>query len=185
VPLLVRSRQDPDAFASFYEQYAKRVVVFFIRRTFDPEISLDLAAETFALALERRRQFRGRTPEEEQGWLFAIARSVLSHFWRNGDAERSALGRVGVQPPGMESDEIRRLEDLAGLAELREAVRRAVTELSAEQAYAVEQRVLVERSYAELATELRVSEQVVRARVSRGLRLLADRLGERALEDVA
>jgi RNA polymerase sigma-70 factor (ECF subfamily) len=181
----VRSREDPDAFASFYEQHARRVVVFFLRRTFDAECSLDLCGETFAIALERRRQFRGRTTEEEQAWLFAIARSVLSHFWRKGQAERSALQRVGVQPACLESDDIARFEEMAGLVELRGALSGALGRLSQEQAHAVTQRVLAERSYAELSNELGVSEDVVRARVSRGLRSLADMLSHPDLADVA
>jgi RNA polymerase sigma-70 factor (ECF subfamily) len=42
-----------------------------------------------------------------------------------------------------------------------------------QQAYAVLQRVVAERGYDELAAELGVSQDVVRARVSRGLRALA------------
>ena len=80
--LLVQSREDPEAFARFYDAYAERVLVFFTRRVFDVDMAFDLLSETFAMALERRRQFRGDTAEEEQGWLFAIARSELSHYWR-------------------------------------------------------------------------------------------------------
>jgi RNA polymerase sigma-70 factor (ECF subfamily) len=48
-----------------------------------------------------------------------------------------------------------------------------VARLSPDQAYAVQQRIVVERGYDDLAAELGVSEDVVRARVSRGLRALA------------
>jgi DNA-directed RNA polymerase specialized sigma24 family protein len=78
--LLARSRDDPGAFAAFYEAHVGRVSVFFVRRVLDPEVAVDLAAETFARALERRRQFRGRSAEEELGWLFAIARSLLHAY---------------------------------------------------------------------------------------------------------
>ena len=76
-PALVRASRDPDAFAEFYEQYAERVLIFMTRRVFDVELAFDLTSETFALALERSEQFRGSTAEEEQGWLFAIARNLL------------------------------------------------------------------------------------------------------------
>src|SRR3954462_6800503 len=89
--LLVQSREDPDAFAAFYDAYAERVLVYFARRVLDVDTAFDLLSETFATALERRRQFRGSSAAQEQGWLFSIARSELAHYWRDGRVERSAL----------------------------------------------------------------------------------------------
>src|SRR3954464_6581188 len=96
--MLARSRHDPDAFAEFYDAYAERVLLFLVRRVLDVDAAFDLLSETFATALERRHQFRGSSAEEEQGWLFAIARSELSHYWRDGKVERIALAppRVGL-----------------------------------------------------------------------------------------
>src|SRR3954470_15333966 len=91
---LARARTDADAFAAFYASYATRVLVFFARRVFDAEVALDLTSETFAEALQRRGQFRGRLQEEEQAWLFAIARTQLSRYWRRGRVERAALRRL-------------------------------------------------------------------------------------------
>lgn len=184
-PLLVRSVHDADAFHEFYVTYAHRVMVFFVRRLFDADVAADLTGETFALAFERRAQWRGSTVEEEQGWLFAIARSQLTRYCRRGDVEREALRRMGLDPPSLTDTDVDYIERLAGLDHLRQMVREALGSLSDEQAYAVTQRVLSERSYAELADELRVSEQVVRARVSRGLRNLADALDESELKETA
>src|SRR3954452_21879814 len=86
--LLRLAEEDPDAFADFYDAYAGGVLVFFTRRVFNAEAAFDLMSETFAIALDRRHQFRGHTPEEEQGWLFAIARNELAHFWRRGAVEK-------------------------------------------------------------------------------------------------
>ena len=68
------------------------MLVYFTRRVLDVDVAFDLLSETFAKALERRRQFRGGSPEEEQGWLFSIARSELSHYWRDGRVERCGAG---------------------------------------------------------------------------------------------
>ena len=76
--------------------------VFLMRRVLDVDTAFDLLSETFATALERRRQFRGGSAEEEQGWLFSIARCELSHYWRDGRVERIALARLGVAVPGAE-----------------------------------------------------------------------------------
>jgi RNA polymerase sigma-70 factor (ECF subfamily) len=183
-PLLRQAVGDADAFHAFYVAYVERVTAYFARRVLDADVAFDLTGETFALALERRAQFRGTSPEEEQGWLFSIARSQLAHYWRDGSVERAALRRLGLDPPIATSADLERVQELAGLPQLREDLATAVQRLSSDQAYAVTQRVLAERSYAELAHELNVTEQVVRARVSRGLRQLADELGAYA-EDVA
>ena len=181
-PLLSRSVDDAGAFHDFYRAYVDRVVVYFARRVFDPEVALDLTGETFALALERRGQFRGSTWQEEQGWLFAIARSQLHQYWRRGEVERAALARIGHDPPEATLADLEWVERKADLPRLRATVRTALGELPDEQAYAVVGRVVDERPYAELAGELNVSEQVVRARVSRGLRAMVETLGDPAVE---
>ena len=185
--LLADAKEDAGAFAAFYDAYAERVLVYFTRRVLDVDAAFDLLSETFAVALERRRQFRGATAEEEQGWLFAIARSELSHYWRDGRVERSALARVGVPVPGLSDPEIERIEDLAGLSALTVELASALEELPEEQRRAVQLRVVDEYGYEAVAGALGVSEQTARARVSRGLRALSLRLGEPepVLEDVA
>lgn len=170
---LGRSADDAEAFRDFYVANVQRVVVFFTRRTLNAEVALDLTGETFAVALQRRRQFRGRTDAEAEAWLFAIARSQLSHFWRRGVAERRALEQVGLDPPSVAHADLERIEELAGLPELRRRMQRAMAGLHPQQAYAVVQRIVAEREYDDLAQELGVSQDVVRARVSRGLRALA------------
>jgi RNA polymerase sigma factor (sigma-70 family) len=174
---LARSVDDPDAFQEFYVATVQRMVVFFTRRTLNAEVALDLTGETFAVALQRRRQFRGVTEAEAEGWLFAIARSQLSHYWRKGVAERKALAQVGMDPPSLGQAELDRIEELAGLPDLRRRVRQAIAGLSPQTAYAVTQRIVEEREYDDLAAELGVSQDVVRARVSRGLRALAATVG--------
>ncbi|HEY6759437.1 MAG TPA: RNA polymerase sigma factor [Baekduia sp.] len=170
---LVRSAEDAEAFKDFYLATVQRVLLFFTRRTLNAEVALDLTGETFATALQRRRQFRGASEAEAEGWLFAIARSQLSHYWRRGVAERRALEQVGIDPPSLAQSELDRIEELAGLSDLRGRMREALAGIHPQQAYAVQQRVVEEREYDDLAAELGVSQDVVRARVSRGLRALA------------
>jgi RNA polymerase sigma-70 factor (ECF subfamily) len=185
--LLAQSRQDPDAFAAFYDAYAERILLFLVRRVLDVDTAFDLLSETFATALERRHQFRGSTAEEEQGWLYSIARSELSHFWRDGRVERIALARLGVGVPALSDPEIERIEQLAGINDLVPALQDAMASLPEDQRRAVELRVVEEHGYTEVASILGVSEQTARARVSRGLRALAQRLPKPAamMEDAA
>jgi RNA polymerase sigma-70 factor (ECF subfamily) len=185
--LLQAAKSDPDAFAEFYEQYIRRVIAFLLRRTFDPELALDLAAETFATALLRRHDFRGSTEEQERAWLFAIARTQLSHYVRRGQVERRAVRRLGIMTTSMAPDEIARIEEMAGLADLKSRLVGALDALAPEQRQAVELRVLSEFDYRRIAQEMNSTEEVARARVSRGLRMLARQLdsGDPLREEVA
>lgn len=182
--LLRQSFDDAAAFHEFYRAYVQRVTVYFARRTLDAETALDLTGETFALALEGRRQFRGHSSQEEQGWLFAIARNQMALFWKRGEVERAAMLRLGVDPPGSDAADLERVERVADLPLLRATVRTALGKLPGDQAYVVAAHVVDARPYADLAGELEVSEQVVRARVSRGLRAMSEMLGDPRLEDL-
>jgi RNA polymerase sigma-70 factor (ECF subfamily) len=78
--------------------------------------------------------------------------------------------------PQIHDDDIAEIEERAGLADLRARVRAELERLSAEQREALRLRVVEERSYEEVADALGISEQAARARVSRGLRALAQSL---------
>lgn len=171
-PLLARSIDEPELFGAFYGALSRRVLVFFVQRVVDPATAWDLLGETFACALERRHQFRGTSDAEAEGWLFAVARSQLSHYYRKGAVERQAYNRLGLQEVGLPDAAIERIEQLVDLDAQRQLIADAAGELPEDQAWAVEQRVVQERSYEELAHELGVAEQVVRTRVSRGLKRL-------------
>lgn len=86
--------------------------------------------------------------------------------------------------PRVDEDELQRIEDLAETAELRAQIAGAMRDLSEEQRAAVELRIVQEREYIEIAQRLGVSEQVVRARVSRGLKSLRDGIEIKSLEEV-
>lgn len=169
-PALRRSADDPAAFDELYDELAERVLVYFTRRVFDAQLALDLTGETFAIVFQRRRSFRGTTTEEQEGWVFAVARSQLARYWRRGQLERRALARVGVEVPIVADAELDRIHELAGTAQMRERVARELRRLPPDQRRAVHAHIVEERSYAELSREWGVSEQAIRARVSRGLR---------------
>ncbi|WP_053225895.1 RNA polymerase sigma factor [Solirubrobacter soli] len=95
--LLARSRRDPAAFGTFYERYERLVLGYFMRRTRDPELAADLAAETFAVALVAARKYRG-DGAPASAWLIGIARNTLfnslrARGWRTAPAAASAWSR--------------------------------------------------------------------------------------------
>jgi RNA polymerase sigma factor (sigma-70 family) len=164
---------DADDLAALYDRHARDLVVFFQRRTYDPEAAVDLTAETFAAAVCDRARFRGSGDAAAAAWLWAIARHQLSGYFRRGRVERRALARIGMERRPLTDDEAERIEQLAGTADQRAEVARGLAALSEEQRRALELRVVEERGYDEIARALRVSEATARQRVSRALRALS------------
>ena len=135
----------------------------------------ELMAETFAAAVADRRTFRGGDdaaalavrdrPPPAQRLVPAAARRAHA---------RSA--RLGLDPPGLTDAEYERIEELAGLAELRarvaDAARRAARASTATRCGCGSSR---SARTPEVAAALGIAEQAARARVSRALRGLAAR----------
>ena len=175
--LLALSQRDRDAFPAAYRAYSTKLLRYLARAVLEPEVAYDLHAELFAIAFERRHQFRGRTVAEDEGWLYAIARSLLQRYWRDGRVERQALQRLGLSPPALDDEAIERIEDLAELGSLKPRIEAALSALPASQREAVHLRIIDEWSYDQIAATQDVTQTVARARVSRGLRALGVRLG--------
>lgn len=173
--------QHAQSFPRFYAAHAEQVLRFFARRTYDPQVALDLTAETFAEAFMHRRRCRADTPAGAQAWLFAIARHQLGRYLRRGRVEQRALRRLGIATPVAVDEELSRIEELADLKPLREIVALELANLSVEHREALRLRVVDELPYSVIADRLVVSEQTARARVSRGLGALARALGEAPL----
>jgi RNA polymerase sigma-70 factor (ECF subfamily) len=138
----------------------------------DPEVAMELVAETFAAAFVGRRRFRGQTAQDEAAFLYGIARRQLSHWYRHAAVQRRASERLGIERPMLDDESYARVEELARSEPQREAVRAALQELDEHQREVLRLRVVEERDYAEVAAVLGTSEQTARARVSRALRAL-------------
>lgn len=166
---------DDQHLAAAYRRDARRLLIWLARRTYDGQVAVDLVGETYARAWESRRRFRGEPADAEAlaAWTFGIARHVLADALRRGRSERAAMQRLHVEPPHLAADEIARLEELAELGSLRATLAVALEDLSPEQRDAVRLRVIEELDYPAIARRLGISEEAVRARVSRGLRTLA------------
>ncbi|HEY1688287.1 MAG TPA: sigma-70 family RNA polymerase sigma factor [Solirubrobacteraceae bacterium] len=162
-------------FALLYERRYALVRGYLHRRVGPrPDLVLDLVAETFAHALERREQFDQQRGTVVQ-WLLGIARHLLLDAMREGrvaDASRRRLGmeRIVVADEQLETIERESISDLE----------RSLMALPQEQREAIERRVIEDEPYAAIAARIGCSEQVIRKRVSRGLATLRRRTEESA-----
>jgi RNA polymerase sigma factor (sigma-70 family) len=166
-----------ERFSAWYEREGERVLLFLARRTLDVELAVELTAETFALALGDWRLLRDLAPEQARAWLFTVAGRLYGRYLRRARVERRAVRRWGIQVPAVHEDDLALIEERAGLAGIRAALREELALLSEDQRQALRLRVVDQRSYPEVAAVLGVSEQAARARVSRGLRALSAALG--------
>jgi RNA polymerase sigma-70 factor (ECF subfamily) len=171
--LAAAKRGNGEAFATFSRRHRDLVLAYLRRRVRDPELAFDLAAETFAAALISLRRYEpGRGPAA--AWLLGIAHNKLLESLRRGRVEAAARRRLRHEPIALAD------EDLLAVDERAAAGTAALERLPDDQREAIRLRVIDEREYADIAAELRTSPQVVRQRVSRGLRTLRTRMGERS-----
>jgi RNA polymerase sigma-70 factor, ECF subfamily len=162
----------PDDYVRLYRRHAQTLLLYFQRRVHEPELARDLLAETFEAAIAGGPRFRGSTEDELSGWLWSIARNTLADQRRREHGERGRRRRLARVRIALSDREIERVEELAGLAELREAVARRLATLPEDQREAVRLRVLEDMPYSEIASKMEISPENARARVSRGLRTL-------------
>lgn len=170
---------------ALYARHRDGVLRYFARRTADPQVALDLWAETFALAVQNQGKFRGRNAEAEAGWLYAIARGQLAGYLRRGYAEQRAVDRLGIERPPVTDELLREVEHRAGLDDIRTELTTALATLTDETRRAIELRVVDELPYPEVAERLAITEVAARARVSRGLQTLSKTLDPRIAQEVA
>jgi RNA polymerase sigma factor (sigma-70 family) len=169
------ARDDGAAFAAFYRRHLPAVLAFLMRETGDRELTGDLAAEVFAAVLIAASRYRAHG-ESAAPWVVGIARNKLLESLRRGRVEARAMRRLGFEAIALEETDLERIEILAegGAGRLMSLV----DQLPEAERQAVRSRVVDDRSYREIATEMLCSEMVVRKRVSRGLARVRQQLNE-------
>ena len=166
--LLERTAREPKAFGTFYRRHERLILRFLMSRCRDAELTADLAAETFASALEAADRFDPARAGSTSAvpWLLTIARNTLLTSVRRGVVADDARRRLGCEPLALDDDALARVELRASLDLPLEQL---LGDLPPDLRDAVVARVLEERDYDEIAQQLGCSQQVVRKRVSRGL----------------
>jgi RNA polymerase sigma factor (sigma-70 family) len=170
--------RDGIAFAAFYRRQLPMTLAYLMRETRDPELAADLAAEVFATVLLVAHRYRdpSSTSPSATPWVIGIARNKLLMSLRRGRVEARARRRLGYEPAALDDADLERIEAVADAG--RGPLTALVDALPGDERHAVLAHVVQERSYREIASELRCSEMVVRKRVSRGLSRIRDRLDQ-------
>ena len=67
---------------ALFRDHRDDLLAYLARRTADPEVALDLLAETFAQAVASQKRFRAEG--DPAAWLYGIAKKQLALFYRRG-----------------------------------------------------------------------------------------------------
>jgi RNA polymerase sigma factor (sigma-70 family) len=173
--LLKRTRDgDREAFGLLYERRHELVLAFLLKRTRNPEVAMDLMAETFAAALVALADRPPLITGCALPWLLTIARNALIDSYRRGRVESAARDRLALEPVAITASDVEQVLQTAAETDL---LVRLAAELPADQFQALRERVLEERGYEEIARDLDCSAAVVRKRVSRAMSTLRQARG--------
>jgi RNA polymerase sigma factor (sigma-70 family) len=172
-------RRDPEAICALYDRHVVDLVRFLRGAGATPEAAWDVAQETFARLL--LRGYRGPVSSELSAWpwLAVTSRNLLRDWQRRGRADERARQKIGARAISGGDGDLDEALARFDAETSRALIEDSLASLSTAQRDAVVGRVIDEKDYAVLAAEASESEQTIRRRVSRGLRLMRARVEER------
>jgi RNA polymerase sigma-70 factor (ECF subfamily) len=174
--LLERVRSgDTEGAAGLFERYAPAILRFTDRLLSDRSLAEEVTQEVFVKLIARAHQYDGRA--EVSSWLFAIAANACRDR-RRRDRRAPVIPIDALPEPAAKGEGIERaLID----RQRREAVRRALSELSEEQREALVLARYHGLPYAEIAEILGISVGAVKTRIFRAVETLKARFSEGAI----
>ncbi len=174
-PLERRADERESLFERLYAEHRQTLHAYFLGRTSDPELALDLLQEAFARAWRSVDTLRPLTPDRQRAWLFTVARNLVIDQYR-GRATRAAVhdaliaaAEQGEQAAPAADVAIERDQELQLLDQ-------AIGRLPEDLRTVLVLQVLGERTSAEIGELLDRPAGTVRYQLSRARRRLAEEL---------
>ena len=161
VECLALSLSEPQAFELIFERHFAEVHRYLHRRA-GPDVADDLAAETFALAFERRASCRAS--DSVLPWLYGIATNLLRRCWRGERDQLRAYGRSGID---CAVDQIEQVAGRVDSASIHACLAEALEAMPRRQRDALLLYALADLSYREIALALDIPLGTVRTLVHR------------------
>jgi RNA polymerase sigma-70 factor (ECF subfamily) len=149
-------------------RFDRRIRALALNRTHDREAARDLAQETLIQVLSALRSGQLRDAERLGAFIFGIARNVINSYLRSRGRHPEEEPIDDLQIPGAGED--------AELADRIAMVRRALPRLDATDRRIMSMTLLEGWKPGEIAATLGLSVDVVRARKSRAVKKLTDRI---------
>jgi len=172
----MRTTDDPSPriFDDLYEAHQRALHAFFLGRTADHEVALDLLQEVFLRAWRNLSTLEALPPERRHHWLYAVARNLVVDFYRSRGSGQTAVERLQrLTPPEVaEPPEATVLE-----REQRDQVDAAIQTLPDDLRVVLVLHLLGERTSSEIGDILGRPAGTVRYQLSQARKRLADQLG--------
>jgi RNA polymerase sigma-70 factor (ECF subfamily) len=173
--LLHDEQQPAESFAIVYRRHVDAIMRFAAMRAIDATGAADLVSETFMAALSARYKYVAQH-ETARLWLLGIAANRIRDSYRRRDREQRRVDRLGQEQVALTQADHDGYAALLASAD-REALD-ALGDLPLVQQHAIRARIIEERSYADVAEALGLTEPNARKHVSRGLAALRRALKE-------
>jgi RNA polymerase sigma-70 factor (ECF subfamily) len=185
VPGDVEDRMPEEAAEDLFQRYYRPVVAFFVRRGFSSDESRDLAQETFLRVYRYWERFRGDSTETT--WLFQIAANLYKNTLRSLSAQKRDREEVSLESAEPRLVDVEADDDVLSTmlrGERANLLRAALDELPPQMKRAVDLRVVGDLKYREIAEEMNVSIETVKAHLYQARQHLRDRLSNYFTDDV-
>lgn len=159
-----------DDFAAFYDANVMELLGWFRRKVGDAQVSADLCAESFSVALDRVGTYDSALGSPRQ-WLYGIARNQLINYWRDLRVSQEYRDRLAIEAVEVDYETVDFLERIE-IDDMRLVLAECLSELNGTTRRAVELRLTEGLSYADIATRIDSTELATRQRVFRGIEQL-------------
>lgn len=145
---------------------------YLLHRFFDRELAEELTAETFYRAARATRRLP-EDPTQLRMWLLRVASNLANSHYRNTRLHQLILRQVADHKASVDAA-LKTGQD----SDMGMRCREALKNLPSKYQDVVVLRYFSELSFSDMATILKCRETAVRARLSRAVKMLRERLGE-------
>ena len=162
---------DASAEEELFRQFSDRIRVFVSMRTRDPELARDLAQDIMVHVLNGLRRGLLREPDRVGAFVYGTARNVVNNHFRLGRRESEELPlELAADTPGpADQFEAKQRQGL---------MRKALARLDRGDSRILLMTLVDGLKSGEIASRLGLSSEVVRARKSRALKRIVERVHE-------
>ncbi|UCJ17805.1 RNA polymerase sigma factor [Pseudomonas sp. MM211] len=155
-----------------FQQHARALQSFLLRKSRDPHLAADLVQESF---LRLTEQARHDHIENTPAYLYRTARNLLIDHRRQQERRKTDL--VGDEVLNAVEDEVDSLEDTTERQQRMELLQRAVAELPPRTREIFHLNRIEGLTHAEVARRLEISDSSVQKHLSKALSHVMERLG--------
>ena len=165
------SSLNAEVVSALYLEHAEELRRFLVGVLRDAQLAADVLQATFAKAIQV-----GNTSREEtrKAWLFRVAYHEAMAIRRRQGVDGRAMQQIAWSRPGA----ARSADEPVLRFETVETVRRAIDELPAAQREVLQQRIYAEKTFAEIAKELKIPLGTALARMRAAMAKLRTKLAE-------